>query len=154
MLDWLHQEYWSRQMSSQLTEDWDSSSEEEDEEEFAKRYEEELLRRQKEIDAHSEWPFVNKTPSVCVSKGELQGRTMTETDQTFTYCTYSSEEINTSITIILQYKINCKILASFVVYWEYFMSLKFKALALFKSKGVKYFDLSRTQKVTVKAFII
>ncbi len=100
MLDWLHQEYWSRQMSSQLTEDWDSSSEEEDEEEFAKRYEEELLRRQKEIDAHSEWPFVNKTPSVCVSKGELQGRTMTETDQTFTYCTYSSEEINTSITTL------------------------------------------------------
>ncbi|KAF4112829.1 hypothetical protein G5714_005374 [Onychostoma macrolepis] len=52
VLDWLHQEYWSRQMGSQLAEDWNSSSEEEDEEEFAKRHEEELLRRQKEIDAH------------------------------------------------------------------------------------------------------
>ncbi|XP_042579654.1 ribosomal biogenesis protein LAS1L-like isoform X2 [Cyprinus carpio] len=52
VLDWLHQEYWSRQMGSQLTEDWNSSSEEEDEEEFAIRYEEELLRRQKEIEAH------------------------------------------------------------------------------------------------------
>lgn len=55
MLDWLHQEYWSRQMGSQLTEDWNSSSEEEeeDEEEFVKRHEEEQVRRQKEIEAHS-----------------------------------------------------------------------------------------------------
>ncbi|XP_043094843.1 ribosomal biogenesis protein LAS1L [Puntigrus tetrazona] len=52
VLDWLHQEYWSRQMGSQLAEDWNSSSEEEDEEEFAKRNEEELLYRQKEIEAH------------------------------------------------------------------------------------------------------
>ncbi|XP_050965244.1 ribosomal biogenesis protein LAS1L [Labeo rohita] len=54
VLDWLHQEYWSRQMGSQLTEDWNSSSEEEeeDEEEFVKRHEEEQVRRQKEIEAH------------------------------------------------------------------------------------------------------
>ncbi|KAL1273976.1 hypothetical protein QQF64_026790 [Cirrhinus molitorella] len=57
VLDWLHQQYWSRQMGSQLTEDWNSSSEEEDEEdeeEFVKRHEEELIRRQKEIEAHKQ----------------------------------------------------------------------------------------------------
>ncbi|KAK7172849.1 hypothetical protein R3I93_002848 [Phoxinus phoxinus] len=52
VLDWLHQEYWSRQMGSQLAEDWNSSSEEEDEEEIAKRHEIDLLSRQKEIEAH------------------------------------------------------------------------------------------------------
>lgn len=54
MLDWLHQEYWSRQMGSQLAEDWNSSSEEEDEEDIVKRHERDLLSRQKEIEAHSE----------------------------------------------------------------------------------------------------
>lgn len=100
------------------------------------------------------WIKLYQFVSVKERDAELQGRKMTETDQTFTHCTYSSEERNKSITIILQYKINYVILASFVVYWEYFMSLKCKALALFKIKGVKYFDLSRTQKVTVKVFIM
>ncbi|XDV21155.1 hypothetical protein PO909_026308 [Leuciscus waleckii] len=52
VLDWLHQEYWTRQMGNQLAEDWNSSSEEEDEEEIVKRHERDLLSRQKEIEAH------------------------------------------------------------------------------------------------------
>ncbi|XP_051751640.1 ribosomal biogenesis protein LAS1L [Ctenopharyngodon idella] len=52
VLEWLHQEYWSRQMGSQLTEDWNSSSEDEDEEEIVKRRERDLLIRQTEIEAH------------------------------------------------------------------------------------------------------
>ncbi|XP_048043154.1 ribosomal biogenesis protein LAS1L [Megalobrama amblycephala] len=52
VLDWLHQEYWSRQMGSQLTENWNSLSEDEDEEEIVKRHERDLLIRQTEIEAH------------------------------------------------------------------------------------------------------
>uniref|UniRef100_A0AAY4EIQ3 Ribosomal biogenesis protein LAS1L n=1 Tax=Denticeps clupeoides TaxID=299321 RepID=A0AAY4EIQ3_9TELE len=53
VLDWLLQEYWSRQLGSRLADDWDSQSEEEvDDEEWARRGEEELLARQKEIESH------------------------------------------------------------------------------------------------------
>ncbi|KAI7813305.1 ribosomal biogenesis protein LAS1L [Triplophysa rosa] len=51
VLDWLHKEYWSRQLGGQLTEDW-NHSEEEDEEDCAKRQEEILLCRKKEIEGH------------------------------------------------------------------------------------------------------
>lgn len=52
VLDWLHQEYWSRQMGNQLTEDWNSSSDDEGEDEVVERHEEDLLSRQREIEAH------------------------------------------------------------------------------------------------------
>ncbi|XP_056601071.1 ribosomal biogenesis protein LAS1L [Triplophysa dalaica] len=51
VLDWLHKEYWSRQLGGQLTEDW-SHSEEEDEEDSSKRQEEIMLSRKKEIEGH------------------------------------------------------------------------------------------------------
>lgn len=52
VLDWLHQEYWSRQMGNQLTEDWNSSSDDEGEVDVVKRHEGDLLSRQREIEAH------------------------------------------------------------------------------------------------------
>lgn len=52
VLDWLHQEYWSRQMGNQLTEDWNSSSDDEGEDDVVKRHEGDLLSRQREIEAH------------------------------------------------------------------------------------------------------
>ncbi|TRY87888.1 hypothetical protein DNTS_010189, partial [Danionella cerebrum] len=52
VLNWLHQEFWSRQMGSRLTEDWSSSSDEETEEEYVKRQEGERLNRLKEIETH------------------------------------------------------------------------------------------------------
>lgn len=59
VLQWLQQEYWSRQLGSRLAEDWDSESEEEeDDESWARRREEELLNRQKEIENHSEWSSI------------------------------------------------------------------------------------------------
>ncbi|KAG5266520.1 hypothetical protein AALO_G00233020 [Alosa alosa] len=51
VLQWLQQEYWSRQLGSRLAEDWDSDSEEDDES-WARRREEELLTRQKETENH------------------------------------------------------------------------------------------------------
>ncbi|KAI5089653.1 ribosomal biogenesis protein LAS1L, partial [Silurus meridionalis] len=51
VLNWLQQQFWSRQLSS--LSDWNSSSEEEeDEEERMKRQEEELIHKQKEIEKH------------------------------------------------------------------------------------------------------
>ncbi|XP_072532724.1 ribosomal biogenesis protein LAS1L isoform X2 [Salminus brasiliensis] len=53
VLNWLRQEYWSRQLNGRLIEDWSSSSEdEEDEEERSKKHEEERARRQREIEGH------------------------------------------------------------------------------------------------------
>ncbi|KAL7834218.1 hypothetical protein SRHO_G00284650 [Serrasalmus rhombeus] len=53
ILNWLRQEYWSRQLNGRLIEDWSSSSEEEeDEEERSKRHEEERAKRQRDIEAH------------------------------------------------------------------------------------------------------
>ncbi|KAG7314342.1 hypothetical protein KOW79_021645 [Hemibagrus wyckioides] len=51
VLNWLQQQYWSRQLSG--LSDWNSSSEdEEDEEESTRRQEEEVMKRQKEIERH------------------------------------------------------------------------------------------------------
>ncbi|KAI5630316.1 ribosomal biogenesis protein LAS1L [Silurus asotus] len=51
VLNWLQQQFWSRQLSS--LSDWNSSSEEEeDEEERTKRQEEELINKQREIEKH------------------------------------------------------------------------------------------------------
>ncbi|XP_053473944.1 ribosomal biogenesis protein LAS1L [Ictalurus furcatus] len=51
VLNWLQQQYWSRQLSS--LSDWNSSSEEEeDEEERTRRQEEEVTHRQREIERH------------------------------------------------------------------------------------------------------
>ncbi|XP_053086493.1 ribosomal biogenesis protein LAS1L isoform X2 [Pangasianodon hypophthalmus] len=51
VLNWLQQQYWSRQLSS--LSDWNSSSEEEeDEEESTRRQEEEEMNRQREIERH------------------------------------------------------------------------------------------------------
>ncbi|KAL7838839.1 hypothetical protein AOLI_G00272430 [Acnodon oligacanthus] len=53
ILNWLRQEYWSRQLNGHLIEAWSSSSEEdEDEEERCKRQEEERAKRQRDIEAH------------------------------------------------------------------------------------------------------
>ncbi|KAL0994224.1 hypothetical protein UPYG_G00119480 [Umbra pygmaea] len=52
VLDWLQQEYWSRQLGSGLAENWDSQSEGEDEEEELQRQDEEILARQKEIESY------------------------------------------------------------------------------------------------------
>ncbi|GAA6073144.1 ribosomal biogenesis protein LAS1L [Tachysurus ichikawai] len=51
VLNWLQQQFWSRQLSS--LSDWNSSSEEEDnEEESTKWQEEDFMKRQKEIERH------------------------------------------------------------------------------------------------------
>ncbi|KAG9282219.1 ribosomal biogenesis protein LAS1L [Astyanax mexicanus] len=53
LLNWLRQEYWSRQLNGGLIEDWSSSSdEEEDEGERSRRHEEERAKRQREIEGH------------------------------------------------------------------------------------------------------
>ncbi|XP_067295316.1 ribosomal biogenesis protein LAS1L [Pseudorasbora parva] len=72
VLDWLHQEYWSRQMGGQLVEDWNSSSGEEDEEEIVKRHERDLLNRQKDIEAHK------KVRELLISYGQEQFQTYEE----------------------------------------------------------------------------
>lgn len=50
VLEWLQQEYWSRQLGGGSTEDWESESEGEEEDSDLKRQEEEL--RQKEMEAY------------------------------------------------------------------------------------------------------
>uniref|UniRef100_A0AAY4EIS2 Ribosomal biogenesis protein LAS1L n=1 Tax=Denticeps clupeoides TaxID=299321 RepID=A0AAY4EIS2_9TELE len=73
VLDWLLQEYWSRQLGSRLADDWDSQSEEEvDDEEWARRGEEELLARQKEIESHK------KARELLVSYEREQRQTLEE----------------------------------------------------------------------------
>ncbi|XP_036378888.1 ribosomal biogenesis protein LAS1L [Megalops cyprinoides] len=53
VLEWLQQEYWSRQLGSQLAEDWDSQSEEDEEEEGEELgQEDELTVRQRNREAH------------------------------------------------------------------------------------------------------
>ncbi|XP_034027955.1 ribosomal biogenesis protein LAS1L [Thalassophryne amazonica] len=52
VLDWLQQEYWSRQLGGGLSEDWESQSDGEDDENYLKRKEEQLIARQKEIKAY------------------------------------------------------------------------------------------------------
>ncbi|KAM9539502.1 ribosomal biogenesis protein LAS1L isoform 2-T2 [Salvelinus alpinus] len=52
VLEWLQQEYWSRQLGSGLAENWDSQSEGEDGEEELQRQEDELITRQKEIESY------------------------------------------------------------------------------------------------------
>ncbi|XP_010863309.1 ribosomal biogenesis protein LAS1L [Esox lucius] len=52
VLEWLQQEYWSRQLGSGLTENWDSQSEGEDGEEEQQRQEDQLIARQKEIESY------------------------------------------------------------------------------------------------------
>ncbi|XP_076843787.1 ribosomal biogenesis protein LAS1L isoform X2 [Brachyhypopomus gauderio] len=48
VLKWLQQEYWSRQLNSQLIEDWNSSSEEEEDEEEKDKNQADVLTRQRE----------------------------------------------------------------------------------------------------------
>ncbi|XP_071774822.1 ribosomal biogenesis protein LAS1L [Centroberyx gerrardi] len=52
VLEWLQQEYWSRQLGGGLNEDWESQSDGEDEENDLKRREDELIARQKEMEAY------------------------------------------------------------------------------------------------------
>ncbi|XP_029911504.1 ribosomal biogenesis protein LAS1L [Myripristis murdjan] len=52
VLDWLQQEYWSRQLGGGLNEDWGSQSDGEDEESELKQQEDALMARQKEIEAY------------------------------------------------------------------------------------------------------
>lgn len=53
VLDWLQQEYWSRQLGGGSNEDWNSQSDGEEEEEIdLKRQEDELIARQKEMEAY------------------------------------------------------------------------------------------------------
>lgn len=51
VLEWLQQEYWSRQLGGGSAEDWESQSDGEDEEVDLKRREDELIARQKEMEA-------------------------------------------------------------------------------------------------------
>ncbi|XP_028265873.1 ribosomal biogenesis protein LAS1L [Parambassis ranga] len=51
VLEWLQQEYWSRQLEGGSDEDWDSQSDGEDEEADLKR-QDELIARQKEMEAY------------------------------------------------------------------------------------------------------
>lgn len=53
MLEWLQQEYWSRQLGSGLAENWESQSEGEDGEDELQRQEDEFITRQKEIESYS-----------------------------------------------------------------------------------------------------
>ncbi|KAM9750992.1 ribosomal biogenesis protein LAS1L [Menidia menidia] len=50
VLDWLQQQYWSRQLGGGAEEDWESGSE--DEEADMRHHEDELLARQKEMEAY------------------------------------------------------------------------------------------------------
>ncbi|XP_068453792.1 ribosomal biogenesis protein LAS1L [Clinocottus analis] len=52
VLEWLQQEYWSRQLGGGPNEDWDSESDGEDEEVDLKRHGDELVARQKEMEAY------------------------------------------------------------------------------------------------------
>ncbi|KAM4563766.1 ribosomal biogenesis protein LAS1L [Odontesthes bonariensis] len=52
VLEWLQQEYWSRQLGGGADEDWESQSDGEDAETELKRQEDELLARQKEMEAY------------------------------------------------------------------------------------------------------
>ncbi|XP_026224146.1 ribosomal biogenesis protein LAS1L [Anabas testudineus] len=53
VLEWLQQEYWSRQLGGGPSEDWESQSDgEEDEEVDLKRQEDELIAKQKEMEAY------------------------------------------------------------------------------------------------------
>ncbi|XP_074537918.1 ribosomal biogenesis protein LAS1L [Halichoeres trimaculatus] len=52
VLDWLQQEYWSRQLGGGANVDWDSQSDGEDEEMDLKRQEDELIERQREMEAY------------------------------------------------------------------------------------------------------
>lgn len=52
VLDWLQQEYWSRQLGGGTNVDWDSQSDGEDEEMDLKRQEDELMERQREMEAY------------------------------------------------------------------------------------------------------
>ncbi|KAL6463112.1 hypothetical protein MHYP_G00275030 [Metynnis hypsauchen] len=53
ILNWLRQQYWSRQLNGHPIQDWSfSSEEEEDEEERSKEHEEERAKRQRDIEAH------------------------------------------------------------------------------------------------------
>ncbi|KAJ8276509.1 hypothetical protein COCON_G00082610 [Conger conger] len=52
VLEWLQQEYWSRQLCSQLAEHWDSQSESEEEQEEELGQEDEFTVRQRKREAH------------------------------------------------------------------------------------------------------
>ncbi|KAM4609813.1 ribosomal biogenesis protein LAS1L [Polymixia lowei] len=52
VLEWLQQEYWSRQLGGGLNENWNSQMDGEDEEEELKRQEDELIARQKEVESY------------------------------------------------------------------------------------------------------
>lgn len=52
VLDWLQQEYWSRQLGGADEEDWEGQSDGEEEEADLKQQENELLNRQKEMEAY------------------------------------------------------------------------------------------------------
>ncbi|XP_039864050.1 ribosomal biogenesis protein LAS1L [Simochromis diagramma] len=52
VLEWLQQEFWSRQLGGAPDERWDLQSDGEDEEADVKRQEDELVARQKEVDAY------------------------------------------------------------------------------------------------------
>ncbi|KAM9344222.1 ribosomal biogenesis protein LAS1L [Pholidichthys leucotaenia] len=52
VLEWLQQEFWSRQLGGGPNEDWESPSDGEDEEEDLKRREDELIARQKERESY------------------------------------------------------------------------------------------------------
>ncbi|XP_041859413.1 ribosomal biogenesis protein LAS1L [Melanotaenia boesemani] len=52
VLEWLQQEYWSRQLGGGTDEDWESQSDGEDEEIDLKHKEDELIAKQKEMEAY------------------------------------------------------------------------------------------------------
>lgn len=52
VLEWLQQEYWSRQLGGGADEDWESQFDGEDEETELKRQEDKLIARQKEMEAY------------------------------------------------------------------------------------------------------
>lgn len=52
VLDWLQQEYWSRQLGGGANVDWDSQSEGEDEDMDLKRQEDELIEKQREMEVY------------------------------------------------------------------------------------------------------
>ncbi|XP_077402639.1 ribosomal biogenesis protein LAS1L [Vanacampus margaritifer] len=52
VLDWLQQEYWSRQLGGGPSADWEAQSDGEDEEMGMKQHDDELIARQKEMEAY------------------------------------------------------------------------------------------------------
>lgn len=52
VLDWLQQEYWSRQLGGGLNDEWKAQSDGEDVEDELKRQEDELIARQKEMEVY------------------------------------------------------------------------------------------------------